>query len=106
MTVTVGAEQWSASYAYDALDRLCVISTRSTPTACADTQGMYAFIYQDTVADPAISWRETLTYPDGLVETAAFDPFGERIPQQTGAVGRRSAKRKAEEWFDQFTLPW
>ncbi len=76
VSTIVGMTTKTVGYAYDALNRLCVVEVGGIPASCADTAGNFAYTYEDFVADPDISRRDTVTYPNGLIETAAYDSLG------------------------------
>lgn len=72
---TIGAKNQVVGYAYDALNRPCVVRVGRIPSDCGDRSGAYAYTYEDHVTDAAISRRETLTYPNGLQESIVYDPL-------------------------------
>jgi RHS repeat-associated protein len=75
ITTTIGSNSQVVGYAYDALNRPCIVSVGRIPSDCGDRSGAYAYTYEDRVPDAAISRRETLTYPNGLQEIVVYDPL-------------------------------
>lgn len=81
MTTRVGTTTTTISYAYDAANRLCSISTAAIPTPCGVTNPMtFAYGYDDQAG------TQTLTYPNGLVMTATYDSF-QNLKQLTQTRG-------------------